>query len=578
MEASEVLRRYRAGDRDFRHANLRGQSFQGKNLAKADFSEADFRYADIRGANFNNSKFVGAKFSGAKAGLQKRWFVGLVLFFWLMSGLIVVAAFALVFALDLSLPMISLPMIQSGNFQTPEVRYETVIKLIELYLKTLTVVLLPDAYIIWRTFQGDKHYSWIYIAFVAARGTRFHGADLTNADFTGAELKSTDFRESKLTCTRWYNAKNIDRACVGTSYLSNKQIRRLLVKGEGNDENFDRQDLRSLNLSGSKLKNASFIDAYLYQTNLSGSDLSGALLIRTTLEKADLTNTCLTGACIQGWNITSRTKLKGAESKYVYMKLVDGNKRDEIPHGGKFKKGEFVSFVRSMLNTLELYHKLDINPHVAVAVLKSLSAKYQMPLEIVGFRKQGNAFILQVKIAGEIGQEEIQKGYRLKYEEYLNLFIEDPSQFHELLSPRTNRDEARLLEKLEEGKEQNTVINNINYTIIQKGPIGVGVNPGIISAKKIAGTTNDAQDIMQMIESLRQQIEALDNQAVCSECSEALEHLDDVKTEIQSSSPRKSRLKASLITLWNIVKDTALVANAVTALAARVGIQLPPLP
>ncbi len=43
MKAAEVLRRYAAGERNFRGVNLRGQSFKG-----ADLSGADFSYADIR--------------------------------------------------------------------------------------------------------------------------------------------------------------------------------------------------------------------------------------------------------------------------------------------------------------------------------------------------------------------------------------------------------------------------------------------------------------------------------------------------------------------------------------------------
>ncbi|NES83963.1 MAG: hypothetical protein F6K10_22535 [Moorea sp. SIO2B7] len=81
MKANEVLKRYAAGERDFRRENLRGQSFKGENLSGADFSETD-----IRGANFKNAILTRTKFCKAKAGLQKRWAIVLLLVSLIVSG------------------------------------------------------------------------------------------------------------------------------------------------------------------------------------------------------------------------------------------------------------------------------------------------------------------------------------------------------------------------------------------------------------------------------------------------------------------------------------------------------------
>ncbi len=82
LTAPLVLKKYAQGERDFRHLNLRGESFKRQNLAGADFSGCD-----IRSANFSRTNLTGAKFVGAKAGLQKRWAIALTLISLLLLGL-----------------------------------------------------------------------------------------------------------------------------------------------------------------------------------------------------------------------------------------------------------------------------------------------------------------------------------------------------------------------------------------------------------------------------------------------------------------------------------------------------------
>ena len=63
MKASEVLRRYQAGERNFQRVNLRSQSFKGQDLLEAEFSGAE-----SRSPNFSVATLQGAKFCGVKCG------------------------------------------------------------------------------------------------------------------------------------------------------------------------------------------------------------------------------------------------------------------------------------------------------------------------------------------------------------------------------------------------------------------------------------------------------------------------------------------------------------------------------
>ena len=71
LTQAEVLRRYQAGERDFRGADLRSLEFRGETLAGADFSGAD-----LRGSNFLDADLRGAKFIGARCGLPLMGWLG----------------------------------------------------------------------------------------------------------------------------------------------------------------------------------------------------------------------------------------------------------------------------------------------------------------------------------------------------------------------------------------------------------------------------------------------------------------------------------------------------------------------
>jgi len=75
-QVGDVRARYKAGERDFRWANLRGAdlfeanlsqaNLSGANLSGADLSRADLRGANLRGAKLGGTNLKGANLWGAK--------------------------------------------------------------------------------------------------------------------------------------------------------------------------------------------------------------------------------------------------------------------------------------------------------------------------------------------------------------------------------------------------------------------------------------------------------------------------------------------------------------------------------
>lgn len=336
--------------------------------------------------------------------------------------------------------------------EDPKVRFFTIIVI-------LTEALL-SAYIGWRALKGDEKKAWIRslaIAFAAFKGTSFHNANLTDADFTQSTLKSTDFRGSNLTRTCFHLTKMLDYVCPGRTYLENAEVRQLLVTGQGQNKIFDRQDLRGINLQEANLMYASFIDTDLSQANLQEANLFEAKLVRTNLDLANLDKTHLTGAYIEDWGITSRTRSAFIDCEYVYLKLPTEGDRDPNrmpPSGlGNFEANDFSIFITSVLATLDLYHKQEINSSVAITVLKGMTQKYPVQFEMVGLENRGNRqFVIRLKVHGQISYSQLQKEYYSKYEQILPMY--DPKG---LLS-----DPEALVEQVIKAVNENPSIQILN--------------------------------------------------------------------------------------------------------------------
>ena len=297
-----------------------------------------------------------------------------------------------------------------------------------LSLAFASSVSITGIFIGWRAMKGDKKDAWINsfaIAVASKVGTGFYKSDLTQADFSKAYLKNVDFSETILSCTHWRDAFKIDRVCPGKTYLKNELLRQLLVTGNGKNQNFDRLDLRGVSLQKANLENASFIDADFYQTNLNEANLTGAILVRSNFERADLRNAKLSGSCIQDWVITESTMLDGIVCDYVFLKWINKDKRDQMPPRGKFKPGGFQTFVRYILETVELYHEKDINPRLALTLLHKMSRDYDEALDVVAVGKKGEKVFIQVKVSENIKKENFKDDYYARYDADLKLWSEN---------------------------------------------------------------------------------------------------------------------------------------------------------
>ena len=283
----------------------------------------------------------------------------------------------------------------------------------------VTVTLL-SAYIGWRALAGDKQHAWIRgvaVAFAAIGGTSFRAADLTDADFTRATPKSTDFRGAILTRTCWYSTKKLDRVRPGTTYLKDAQVRKLLITGQGQDKNFDRQDLRGVNFQSANLQDASFIGADLSYANLQDADLSRAKLVQTQLDKTDLTGATLTGAYIKDWGITGETKLNGVRCEYVFMRLPTKEDPDPCrkPDNKKevFEDGDFADFIQPIVRTLDLYHNQGVDPRAIAISFKQLAENHpEADLRIVGMEVRGeDKFLLRAETVATADKSELSQEY-----------------------------------------------------------------------------------------------------------------------------------------------------------------------
>lgn len=339
----------------------------------------------------------------------------------------------------------------------------------------MAAVAILGSYIGTAALKNGHRYSLIYklaIGISTAKSTCFRDADLTDANFTEAVLENADFRGATLIRTRWQQARKLEKANVGRTYLENPHVMQLVVKGYGADTKFNRLDLRGLNLKGAQLSNASFIGSDLSDSTLQGADLSSAKLVQTQLHRANLSEACLTGAFIQNWGISTETNLDLVQCDYIYMRYPTEDDPDPSrkPDNKQeiFRKGDFSAFIAPIIKTLDTYQKQNVDPRAITVTAKTLDLYHyegidpsaaaiafqrlaeqhpEAKLEVVSLEGRGDERIrVQATVADEANRSELSEAYFQSYSEIKSLPYGDLQQ---LLKGVEEKDERiRSLEQM----------------------------------------------------------------------------------------------------------------------------------
>ncbi|MCS6814361.1 MAG: pentapeptide repeat-containing protein [Cyanobacteria bacterium] len=355
MQLKDFLNRYRQGERDFAHIDLREANLSGVNLQDIDLTGANLTGANLSWAFLTRATLVGANLR--QADLRSCALNNANLTQAVLSGANLTKA-------DLRL----------ANLQSAELDW-AILQEADLSLADLQGARLDQANLERAKLNSAKLMD-LELMEANLRGASLTGADLSRANLREAHLEEANLREANLAGANLTEV-NLTTAYLRQANLQSADLHRVILQGADLSEaQLDNADLSRANLSGAYLLKAScrkthlpradLQDAYLLQAdlteaNLRGAimrraDLSGAYLSDTILSEADLSNACLlqchlirtslegtkmTGCCIYNWRVEEADFSK-VDCRYVFTRFNYHAKRamDRHPVDRDFAPGE----------------------------------------------------------------------------------------------------------------------------------------------------------------------------------------------------------------------------------------------
>jgi len=305
MDASELLRQYAAGKRDFPAVSLNEQSLveaelpeivlRRASLKVTNLSNANLSQADLQEAILNVSRLSGANLSQANLRRCQLNVTNLIR--------------ALLVEADLSgASLVRAEMLRADLSNA------------QLVAANLREVDLREAKLRWANLQRAN----------------LQQADIRSSIMTGALLEEANL-----------NAVNGDRADLSGVLLRQADLRHgNLQQVKLNGANLQEANLRWADLRGADLRNADLTAAKLSGTNLTGALLEGAILVDTVLVHADLSQANLMHATVSGADLSGATitgaKVFGTARYNLTTKEVACTWVDMSPNGDRTQIRKFA--------------------------------------------------------------------------------------------------------------------------------------------------------------------------------------------------------------------------------------------
>jgi uncharacterized protein YjbI with pentapeptide repeats len=275
-----------------------------------------------------------------------------------------------------------------------------------IVLAISTLITLLARYIGCQINLQNKSYRFELLSTVAISlpsiwGTRFQGANLTEANFSRSTLDFTDLRFAKLVRTNLLNARYLHQARLDGTIIESHQIQRLVTSLWGVN-----QDYRNCLPQG----------LYLREANLEGANLTGA-----DLRECDLRGVNLTGACIENWNLDHTTKLEGVVCNYAYRDMA---KTQRIPASGQLQSGDFEKLFQQIHNMIDLIFHNGFHLEAFLQTWQQFQLEYadQSPTIRSIENKGDGVFVLKIEVDPAADRVQLHQDLIQAYEQKIQQF------------------------------------------------------------------------------------------------------------------------------------------------------------